>query len=1239
MIVSKGQQREPLTPFCDMPLTKRLRPNNRSQHGFALVIALTLMAFILLLLLSLSTLLRVETEVSETHRHTLEAQQNALLALNVAAGELQKNLGADQRISVTAEILEGNTNELSLGTGIENPHLVGVWRTSQWALGAPIDYTGQKQNQFVRWLMSYPDDSRSDLEQMDLPQAALVPESILLVGEGAVGATLANDNTETIRAPLVTIGDLREDQFAWTVLDEGVKASIALPTSHISDYWGSTDAQAIASYGLPTGNGVGRLSDLTAFTSIFQSNRQGRLLSNDTGLLGFLDEGGVAEDLQAYFHDLTPLSYGVLSDPVYGGLKMDLSLLSEYSDLGQSDFQPRYLYSSSATASYLSEPSWEQILSFLSSYRSSRLSLDGDDIPRIDSSVVGWTEDSNEMLPPRTSYEPTPAIARIQLVFSLVALRAPSNRLSDIQLYSGNTYNSSNSYMLYMIVSPVVTLYNPYNVPIKTESLYLSLGGIPVGFTFKRADHSDMARLVALTDRAVPLDAMLTNPNNVARLDTHGVEYIMSISAKDDASDDFVLAPGETVVISPFADDSNTALGDLSNWQANKQSDSNIMQGQQGYIEGAGLVYDYLNPSRGNPRANYDYSNESDKLTLIDGSTTLPNASPNLGLQSFDGIIVKDNDEIEVDVDFVKPHHPEGVEEKPFAIRLYDRHPFSGDESEVQVLGSYRFEYDDIDTLRTAAEQFSNLSFPLNTPLIPGSNLTLTGNSLSGATVGLLAPTPIAALDVFSQTTLANNNPSMPWAFSNPTTLAGVNRLDVFSTFNHSYQVTLRSIAIPTVEIDSENHGFSFTGVTSLEGIKFGTHFEQPMYPVQSLATLQHANLASSSYLPKVDYVVGNSFANPLLATGSAISYSADLGYDLIDHSYLSNYVLWDRYYLSTLATYESAFDSNGPDLESVVDAFLNGEALMNPNLVRSQSSDTVSAIRSELIAASGQPISDAYRKAAAYQYVQGAFNVNSTSISAWKALLSGVAEQAVNAPPRIQEVSDSDYDLSYNTAQQYTFSRYRLSNHDAAFDQDAANTSSTTTRSSPAAHAAWQGYRDLTDAQLDELAENIVDEVKRRGPFLSLAEFINHRLGTNSGDSRNLMGAIDAAIAQTDINDQVESDMGLSVDIGSMGLPNQSYQTESSAKGIPAFFTQADLLQQIGPKLSARSDTFRIRAYGDSRHPISGEKYRAYCEAIIQRTPEYVETNLEPWDDPSLSDWGRRFKIISLRWLTEDEI
>jgi len=69
-------------------------PKNTSENcqGFALVIALSFMAFVLLLLLSITTLVQVETRSARISATQNEAEQNALLSLQEALGALQVSI-------------------------------------------------------------------------------------------------------------------------------------------------------------------------------------------------------------------------------------------------------------------------------------------------------------------------------------------------------------------------------------------------------------------------------------------------------------------------------------------------------------------------------------------------------------------------------------------------------------------------------------------------------------------------------------------------------------------------------------------------------------------------------------------------------------------------------------------------------------------------------------------------------------------------------------------------------------------------------------------------------------------------------------------------------------------------------------------------------------------------------------------------------------------------------------------
>ena len=102
------------------------------KQGFSLVstvLILTLLALIAIGLLSLST---VTVRSNSALDAQFEARANARLALMLALGELQKQLGPDQRISATAAIL-GRSGETSANEEAAHPHWTGVW--DSWAAG------------------------------------------------------------------------------------------------------------------------------------------------------------------------------------------------------------------------------------------------------------------------------------------------------------------------------------------------------------------------------------------------------------------------------------------------------------------------------------------------------------------------------------------------------------------------------------------------------------------------------------------------------------------------------------------------------------------------------------------------------------------------------------------------------------------------------------------------------------------------------------------------------------------------------------------------------------------------------------------------------------------------------------------------------------------------------------------------------------------------------------------------
>jgi hypothetical protein len=98
------------------------------------------------------------------------------------------------------------------------------------------------------------------------------------------------------------------------------------------------------------------------------------------------------------------------------------------------------------------------------------------------------------------------------------------------------------------------------------------------------------------------------------------------------------------------------------------------------------------------------------------------------------------------------------------------------------------------------------------------------------------------------------------------------------------------------------------------------------------------------------------------------------------------------------------------------------------------------------------------------------------------------------------------------------------------------------------------------------------------------------------------------------------------------------------SAYGFPGWTRQADILRPLAPILSARDDTFVIRTHGDARDDDGNVVSRAVCEAIVRRTRDYVD----PADAADITGtptsnvnqtFGRRFEVVSFRWLNPAEI
>jgi hypothetical protein len=361
----------------------------------------------------------------------------------------------------------------------------------------------------------------------------------------------------------------------------------------------------------------------------------------------------------------------------------------------------------------------------------------------------------------------------------------------------------------------------------------------------------------------------------------------------------------------------------------------------------------------------------------------------------------------------------------------------------------------------------------------------------------------------------------------------------------------------------------------------------------------------------------------------------------LLDHSVLANHALYDRFYFSTFATR----GSTKPD--TVFAQFMDGSAPLASQAFQAYlpSGNTVSTAKSEHFT-SGAPKDTAYKTAAEYQMIRGSFNVNSTSVQAWKAVLASMNKSEVTTLwARTAELESVATDGIPITGMSLL--------NGGAIGAVAVNP----TKIDNVRTNEWNGYRMLNETDLETLAEKIVEEVRQRGPFLSMSEFVNRQIGPTG--PLTMRGALEAAIAKAEINEKLDAAAPATylgqVPVTAKDLSDPklyAYKTLEAtvgnpAAGAPGWVNQGDLLRILEPSATVRGDTFVIRTYGEALSSGGGIIARAYAEAVVQRLPEYVD----PADRPSINAYtapdatavnklfGRRFEVVSFRWLAENEI
>jgi hypothetical protein len=478
-----------------MNLKLHARPVGRSalrHSGFALVITLSLLVLLTVIAVGLLGLSSISLRASSSTLEMGKARANARLALALALGELQKQTGPDTRVTARADILDEN-----------NAPILGVWKSwegtnhtaSGNAAGRPVspggDYKAVKKTRFRSWLVS--GDPGSLTSPGAVPDAAAGSGKVTLVGEGSVGAGAARDKLQIHLAPTRVGSGKDRDALAWWIGGENQKARLPEPYQPAND---TVAGWSVHAKGHAVADpGVFRMEEL-----LEDAGPAAKAISLHQGDFIAAAQGGLPASSE-FFHDLSTSSVGLLTNTATGGWRKDFSLLTEnWNKLSKSNLPffrvapgkdlPAALPTTSShrpNRSLLypwsgyraagipiyehgSVSSWENLRDWATLYKT--MSTSGTRITprsyRIDSNSPG--ENFNFLHRVRV----IPVIARVQWVFSHWAAKAASPPAA------ANTFEPR------LLATPVVTLWNPYNVTITSSAdLKFELQGcLPNAFRF-----------------------------------------------------------------------------------------------------------------------------------------------------------------------------------------------------------------------------------------------------------------------------------------------------------------------------------------------------------------------------------------------------------------------------------------------------------------------------------------------------------------------------------------------------------------------------------------------------------------------------------------------------------------------------------------------------------------------------------------------------------------------------------
>ncbi|MCP5537950.1 MAG: hypothetical protein H7A51_17165 [Akkermansiaceae bacterium] len=1122
---------------------------------------MVLLVMIALALLSLSTLTIRSTEADKNQK---TAQANARLSLMMAMSRLQLLAGSDTRVTAPSSVLASG------GGGYGSPASYGVWRSWEGedhdpASGLPVapDYASKLQDaddsgagggKFLGWLVSGEEADNAASSPPHLQQGA---NTVALLSDGTLGTNSASE-VHLQPTPVENGGS-----YAWWITGENTKARLK-PTVAAAGKFAATEQIQISPG--PSGSAF-NIADATHADRAITRHSLDFLRKNDTAMPS------------EYFHDLTAYSSGLLTNVANGGWKRDLSLFAENFDSIPEDFPSFTLrpgkvwtsgkYNSSSSSNPLiyswsnwsrspfqNSVSWAALADFATQYK--QLKSSGNAVAVIEDSTEYQRVQDNQQWEMTDTVRRMPVVARIHTVFSLSA-----KKISD------------DVYQPCVVVNPVVTMWNPYDVAL---------------------DMSWRANFYMDVTMASPFSIRfeLNDVKKVKSLEAIGLKNLYIPTGSPSST----WLPGEVRVFSPSGGET-------------VENETNVLRYDIGCNPAGGVQYNI--PGLANAAG-------SDSLSATEALLVAIHNGPNVEGTGVYYTLKR-------------------------ATSRLTRPPNTANKSCL------------LDDLTNAQRML-------------GQNLTLTGvkdslHSLSSNPKPFLtvAMTMRYARDVNDQMSniivngIHNMNPAVGYMVTADEDQNATPLLDRFDPYPFNvllYRVNDYTDPNMPSGIMLDPEGYVGSGFKSNDGLSNLILLEVPKRPLVSIGDLQHFNVNKCNHWPPYTLnALGNSRTSPFIESDK-IRVSQTSGRVVgHDHSYAFNHLMLDDWFVSSLTPEMQEWSSSeARGIEEVYAKHLSGEKHLPHHYYKPAS--PVSASQAATTAAGFLGDKDAWQKVAAELEVEGMFNINSTSELAWAMILKRAFGTGSSAAENggVLTLADS----TPGTANPST----------TLEDGDGSPFPRTTLISDGSAGNAAQTilsqHKRFTDEQITALAREIVVEIKKRGPFLSLSEFFNRQLAYDKDLA--LAGAVESALMrlassynsenpfqdlQRNFTDTASTHNLLGE---ALSYPFPEAAEGNPAYGFPGWTRQADVLRPISGILTARDDTFTIRAYGDARDPVTHKILaRAWCEAVVQRKADYLDSSASGGDnkytlpsDSTLNSavnrrFGRAFEIIQFRWLASDEV